>query len=114
MNLLFSNIITTENSSLNYTSQGNPYSFIIILIIFGLIFYFMIFRPQQKRNKDHKKLIQSISKGDEILTAGGLIGRVTKIIENNYIILSLNENNEVIIKRDFIVTVLPKGTMKTL
>ncbi|WMY96735.1 MAG: preprotein translocase subunit YajC [Arsenophonus sp.] len=93
-------------------SQENTYSLIIMLVIFGLIFYFMILRPQQKRAKEHKKLIDSISKGDEILTTGGIIGRVTKISEKGYIILALNDTNEVTIRRDFVTAVLPKGTIK--
>ncbi|WMY94961.1 MAG: preprotein translocase subunit YajC [Arsenophonus sp.] len=93
-------------------AQENTYSLIIMLVIFGLIFYFVILRPQQKRAKEHKKLIDSISKGDEILTTGGIIGRVMKISETGYIILALNDTNEVTIKRDFVTAVLPKGTMK--
>ncbi|MBW7982102.1 preprotein translocase subunit YajC [Enterobacillus tribolii] len=95
-------------------AQGSPYSLVIMLVVFGLIFYFMILRPQQKRAKDHKKLMDSISKGDEVLTTGGLIGRVTKVSETGYIAIELNENNEVMIKRDFVAAVLPKGTMKAL
>lgn len=99
--------------------QGNPYSLIVMLIIFVVIFYFTIFRPQQKRNKNHKKLLNSISKGDEILTSGGLIGRVVKITETGYIFIILNEknidfSNTVLIKRDCITAILPKGTMKSI
>lgn len=94
--------------------QGSPYSLVIMLVVFGLIFYFMILRPQQKRAKEHKKLMDSISKGDEVLTTGGLIGRVTKVSETGYVAIELNENNEVMIKRDFVAAVLPKGTMKAL
>jgi len=95
-------------------SQGSPYSLVIMLVVFGLIFYFMILRPQQKRTKDHKKLMDSISKGDEVLTSGGLVGRVTKVAETGYISIALNDTNEVVIKRDFVAAVLPKGTMKAL
>ncbi|MFP1883833.1 preprotein translocase subunit YajC [Lonsdalea quercina] len=95
-------------------AQGNTYTLFIMLAVFGLIFYFMILRPQQKRAKEHKKLMDSISKGDEVLTNGGLVGRVTKVSENGYIAIELNENNEVVIKRDFVASVLPKGTMKAL
>ncbi|MGL9759813.1 MAG: preprotein translocase subunit YajC [Symbiopectobacterium sp.] len=92
----------------------SPYSLVIMLAVFGLIFYFMILRPQQKRAKDHKKLMNSISKGDEVLTTGGLVGRVTKVSDTGYITIALNDTNEVIIKRDFVAAVLPKGTIKAL
>lgn len=95
-------------------AQGSPYSLVIMLVVFGLIFYFMILRPQQKRSKDHKKLMDSIGKGDEVLTTGGLVGRVTKVSDNGYIAIALNDTNEVVIKRDFVAAVLPKGTMKAL
>ncbi|UVK76635.1 MAG: Sec translocon accessory complex subunit YajC [Sodalis sp. Fse] len=95
-------------------AQGSPYSLVIMLVVFGLIFYFMIFRPQQKRAKAHKKLMNSISKGDEVLTTGGIVGRVVNVAETGYISISLNETNEVVIKRDFVTAVLPKGTMKAL
>lgn len=95
-------------------SKDNPYSIVIILLIFGIIFYFTIIRPHQKRAKEHKKLMNSISKGDEVMTTGGLIGRVVKIADTGYIYIALNETNEVVVKRDFIAAILPKGTMKTL
>ena len=95
-------------------SQGSPYSLGIMLVVFGLIFYFMILRPQQKRAKEHKKLMDSIAKGDEVLTSGGLVGRVTKVSDTGYVSIALNETNEVVIKRDFVAAVLPKGTMKAL
>lgn len=105
-------------ASTNSSNQGNPYSLVIMLIIFILIFYFTIFRPQQKRNKNHKRLLNSLSKGDEILTSGGLVGRITKVADSGYILIILNEknsiSNEVLVKRDCIITILPKGTIKSL
>ncbi len=95
-------------------SQRSPYSLVIMLVVFGLIFYFMILRPQQKRSKEHKKLMDSIAKGDEVLTNGGLVGRVSKVAETGYVVIALNDTTEVVIKRDFVAAVLPKGTMKAL
>ncbi|OTA18348.1 preprotein translocase subunit YajC [Xenorhabdus vietnamensis] len=95
-------------------AQGNPYSLIIMLVVFGLIFYFMILRPQQKRTKEHKKLMDSISKGDEVLTSGGLVGRVSKVSDTGYVVVALNDTTEITIKRDFVAAILPKGTMKAI
>lgn len=95
-------------------SQSSPYSLVVILVVFGLIFYFMVFRPQQKREKIHKELMNSISKGDEVLTTGGLVGRVVKVADTGYISIALNNTNEVVIKRDFVAAILPKDTMKSL
>lgn len=95
--------------------QGSPLSMFFILGIFALIFYFMIYRPQAKRNKEHANLMASLSKGDEVLTTGGLLGKITKVsAESDYIVIALNETNEVTIKKDFIAAVLPKGSIKSL
>jgi preprotein translocase subunit YajC len=107
-------IISDAVAATGASSQGSPYSLILMLVVFGLIFYFMILRPQQKRTKEHKKLMDSISKGDEVLTTGGLVGRVAKVAETGYISIALNDTTEVVIKRDFVAAVLPKGTMKAL
>ena len=95
--------------------QGGGMQMIFILVIFALIFYFMIFRPQAKRNKDHRNLMASLAKGEEVLTSGGLIGKITKVsAESDYIVIALNDTTEVTIKRDFVAAVLPKGSIKTL
>ncbi|MBU3823760.1 MAG: preprotein translocase subunit YajC [Candidatus Oceanisphaera merdipullorum] len=90
-------------------------SMIIMLAVFGLIFYFMIFRPQSKRVKEHKNLMSSLSKGDEVLTNGGLVGKIAKITDDSdYVLLSLSEQSQVTIKKDFITAVLPKGSIQSL
>lgn len=95
--------------------QGEPFSFIILLVVFGLIFYFMVYRPQSKRVKEHKKLMSSLSKGDEVLTQGGFIGRIVKISEeSDFMLIALTENVEVPVQKSAISSVLPKGTMKSI
>ncbi len=95
--------------------QGSPMSMLFIFIIFGLIFYFMIYRPQAKRNKEHKKLMSELTKGTEVLTAGGIIGRITKVPEKgDVIVIALNDKTEITINRNYIAAVLQKGTIKTL
>ncbi|CAM3849761.1 preprotein translocase subunit YajC [Avibacterium avium] len=95
--------------------QGSPMSMLFIFVLFGLIFYFMIYRPQAKRNKAHKQLMAELAKGTEVLTSGGIIGKITKIgAESDYVVLALNDSTEITIKRDFIVSVLPKGSLKSL
>ncbi len=75
----------------------------------------MIYRPQAKRVKEHKNLMASMGKGDEVLTGGGLVGKITKISEDNdFIVIALSANNEVTIKKDFVTAVLPKGTIQSL
>ncbi|GJH42079.1 preprotein translocase subunit YajC [Pasteurella canis] len=94
--------------------QGSPMSMLFIFVIFGLIFYFMIYRPQAKRNKEHKKLMSELAKGTEVLIAGGLIGRITKVSpDSDSIIIALNDSTEVTINRNYVVAVLPKGSLKS-
>lgn len=95
--------------------QGSGMEMIFILVVFGLIFYFMIYRPQAKRQKQQRELLSSLSKGDEVLTSGGLIGKISKVTaDNDNIVIALNDTTEVTIKRDFVVAVLPKGSLKSL
>jgi len=94
--------------------QGITLSLVIMLAVFGLIFYFMIFRPQQKRAKEHRERMASIVVGSEVLTVGGIVGRVTKVNDNGYIVLELNDSYEIIIKCDYVAAVLPKGTIKSI
>jgi preprotein translocase subunit YajC len=88
---------------------------IIMLAVFGLIFYFMIYRPQAKRAKTHRDLMSSLAKGDEVLTSGGLVGKIAKVsADSEYLVLALNDQTQVTIKRDFVSAVLPKGSIQSL
>lgn len=88
---------------------------IAIVAIFLLFFYFFIFRPQSKRAKEQKKLMNALAKGEEVLTSGGLVGKIAKIsADSDYVVLALNDQNSITIKKDFITAVLPKGTIQSL
>jgi len=91
---------------------GGFESMILILLMFGVL-YFMMIRPQMKRAKEQKAMIEALQKGDEVITAGGLLGRITKISEG-YITLEIANNVEVQVQRPSISLVLPKGTIKNL
>ena len=96
-------------------ADGGGMQMIFMLVVFAAIFYFMIYRPQARRTKEHKNLMDNIGKNDEVLTTGGLIGRVAKIsADSEYVQVELNENNTILIKKDFITAVLPKGTLKSI
>lgn len=88
---------------------------IFMLVMFALIFYFMIYRPQAKRVKQHKELMGALSKGDEVLTQGGLVGKITKVSEDkDFLVIALTDELEVTIQKGSVTSVLPKGTMKSL
>ncbi|RKF15544.1 preprotein translocase subunit YajC [Alginatibacterium sediminis] len=97
------------------SAAGGGMELVFMMLIFGVIFYFMIFRPQSKRNKAHKNLMSSLAKGDEVLTTSGMVGRIIKIKDDSdYIGLSLSEDTNITIKRDYVSAVLPKGTLKSV
>ena len=90
---------------------GAGYSMFIMIGIFFVIMYFMIIRPQQKRQKEHQKLISSLSKGDEVVTNGGILGKILKVGENS-IKVEIAEGVAVKLQKNSISSVLPKGTLK--
>ena len=91
---------------------GGFESLILIVLMFGVL-YFLMIRPQMKRAKEHKTMIEALQKGDEVVTSGGMLGRVTKINEN-YVTLDVANNVEVQIQRPAVQLVLPKGTIKNI
>ena len=75
----------------------------------------MIYRPQAKRSKEHRNLMSALSKGDEVLTSGGLVGKISKVsADNDFLVLALNDQTQITIKKDYITAVLPKGTIQSL
>jgi preprotein translocase subunit YajC len=87
------------------------------MVLIFVVFYFLLIRPQVKRQKEHKALIEALSKGDEVLTAGGLIGKVTELTDQYATIqISTVDNKpvEISIQRAAVQTLLPKGTMKSI
>ncbi|KZN45803.1 preprotein translocase subunit YajC [Pseudoalteromonas luteoviolacea] len=94
---------------------GGGMEMLIMLAIFGLVFYFLIYRPQAKRVKEHKNLMGALGKGDEVLTSGGLVGKVSKVAEDkDFVVIALNDQVEVTVQKSAVAAVLPKGTMKSL
>lgn len=83
----------------------------IIMVGLFAVMYFVLIRPQQKRAKELKAMIDSIGKGDEVVTAGGMLGKITKIGET-YMTLEVASGVELQVQRSAVVQVLPKGTVK--
>jgi len=83
-----------------------------LVLMFG-IFYFLLIRPQQKKAKEHKGMVEALGKGDEIITNGGLLAKITEV-EDNFLTCQISNNVEVKIQRHAVASVLPKGTIKKL
>ena len=86
--------------------------FLPIILMFVLL-YFLMIRPQMKRAKEAKAMVEALQKGDEVVTAGGLVGRITKI-SDQYLSLEIAPNTEIVVQRAAVQLPLPKGTLKTL
>ncbi|KAB2920393.1 MAG: preprotein translocase subunit YajC [Dechloromonas sp.] len=83
------------------------------MILMFVVLWFLMIRPQMKKAKEHKALLEALQKGDEIVTGGGLVGRVTKVGEG-YVNVEIAEGTEVIVQKPAVALVLPKGTLKSL
>ena len=86
--------------------------FLSIILMFVLL-YFLMIRPQMKRSKDQKQMVEALQKGDEVITAGGVLGRITRI-SDAYVSLEVAPNTEISIQRTAVQMLLPKGTLKSI
>jgi len=87
-------------------------SFLPIILMFVVLWFIMI-RPQMKRQKETKAMLEALAKGDEVVTAGGILGKVTKVAEQ-YVTVEVSANTEITVQKSAVSTVLPKGTLKAL
>jgi len=94
-------------------AAGGGYESLILIVLMFAVLYFLMIRPQMKRAKEHKTMIEALQKGDEVVAAGGMLGRVSKI-GDSYVTLEIAENVEVQVQRPAVQLVLPKGTLKNI
>lgn len=98
-------------------TDGNALMGMLPIILMFVILYFLMIRPQMKRQKEHKNMVAAMAKGDEVITSGGILGKVTKVSDNYItaeISLAGDKPVEVILQRTAVTSVLPKGTIKAL
>ncbi len=94
-------------------SQGGGGSFLFMMVFFFVIFYFFLIRPQMKQAKEHKQLVSNLTKGDEVVTNGGMLGKINQV-GDNFIVLEIAGETEVKVQKQAVSAILPKGTLKTL
>jgi preprotein translocase subunit YajC len=83
------------------------------IVLMFVLLYFLMIRPQMKRAKEHKQMVEALQKGDEVLTSGGVVGRIT-VMGDAYVSLEIAPGIEISVQRSAVQTLLPKGTMKSL
>ena len=92
-------------------AAGGLMRFLPLIVIFA-VFYFMLIRPQMKRAKEHRQLVSQLAKGDEVVTNGGLLGKITDVSES-FVTVEVADNVQVKLQRNAVTTVMPKGTIKS-
>src|SRR5688572_25355900 len=91
---------------------GGLESMLLIVLMFVLL-YFLMIRPQMKRAKEHKAMVEALAKGDEVITAGGVLGKITAV-SDAYVTVEIAANTEISVQKGAVQTLLPKGTMKSV
>lgn len=94
------------------SAQAELMSFLPLIIIF-VLFFFMIIRPQMKQAKETKAMIDALQKGDEVVTSGGIVGKITKVTDA-FVVIDINSGSEITVQKQAISTALPKGTIKSI
>jgi preprotein translocase subunit YajC len=112
MSLLVSDAMAQSSTGGAATALGGGYGQIVILVVFVAIFYFLLIRPQQKRAKDQQAMLSRLSTGDEVVTTGGILGRITEV-GDAFITLELAEGVRVKVQKAQVTALMPKGTLKS-
>lgn len=105
-------VFASSSKEVIATNQSPIGQIIMVVILFGCM-YFLLLRPQNKKAKEHQNLIASLTDGDEVITVGGLLGKVNKVVDN-FIVLWIADNVAVTVQKQAIAQILPKGTLKSL
>jgi preprotein translocase subunit YajC len=94
--------------------SGDPgYIGLLPIVLMFVLLYFLMIRPQMKRAKEAKAMIEALQKGDEVITAGGVLGRITRL-SDAYISLEIAPNTEIAVQKSAVQVLLPKGTIKSV
>jgi preprotein translocase subunit YajC len=110
--VLISNAYAQAAGAGQAAAEGGLTAFLPFILMI-VVLYFLMIRPQMKRSKEHKTMVDALSKGDEVITGGGIAGKVTEV-SDNFVQVEIAANTVVAVQKQTITAVLPKGTLKTL
>jgi len=114
MSLFIADAVAATTHAASHSMRGEPmFGSFFILIAFLLIFYMLLWRPQNKRIKAHRQLIANLQKGDEVITNGGILGKVVKVSEE-FVILNIAEGIDIKLQKPAVSSVVPKGTVQSV
>ena len=105
--------ITPAHAQAAASPGGSDLMTFLPMIAIFVVFYFLLIRPQQKRAKETRAMLEALQKGDEVVTAGGMLGRITKLTDQ-YVTVEVAPNTEITVQRHAVAQLLPKGTIKNV
>ena len=108
--------ITSAHAASTSAASAQPagaFGSVIMLVGFLAIFYLLIWRPQNKRMKEHRGLLQNLSSGDEVITAGGVIGKINKITDD-FLVINIANDVDIKVQKSSVTASLPQGTIKSI
>ena len=110
--MFISNAYAQTTTAADPGIMGSLTTFLPLILMF-VVMYFLMIRPQQKRQREAKAMMDALAKGDEVATAGGILGRVTKVADT-YVTIEIATGTEIVVQKNAVTTLLPKGTLKAL
>lgn len=111
--LPFTSLLVSQGAAAAGQPPGPGWEQFIFLGLFVAIFYFLLIRPQNKRRKEHQELMGGLAKGDEVVTAGGIVGKITKV-EDDFVVMKVDKAVELRFQKSAVGATLPNGTIKSL
>lgn len=93
-------------------SSGQSLAPVLMMVAFVAIFYFLLIRPQQKKAKDHQNMVSKLSAGDEVVTSGGILGRITDV-SDSFVTIEIADSVRVKVQKGQVTSLMPKGTLKS-
>ncbi|QOY94297.1 preprotein translocase subunit YajC [Massilia sp. UMI-21] len=110
--MFISNAYAQTTTAADPGLMGSLTTFLPLILMF-VVMYFLLIRPQQKRQRELKTMMDALTKGDEVATAGGILGRVVKVADT-YVTIEIAAGTEIVVQKNAVTTLLPKGTLKAL
>ncbi|MFP4129459.1 MAG: preprotein translocase subunit YajC [Halorhodospira sp.] len=104
-------LISTAHAQQQAPQEPNAWFSALLLVGMIALFYFLLIRPQNKRAKEHRQMIEELAKGDEVVTSGGTLGRITEVGES-FATLEVASGVQLLIQKNAVANVMPKGTLK--
>lgn len=110
--MFISNAYAQAAPAANAGLMGNLSTFLPLILMF-VVMYFLMIRPQQKKAKEQRAMMDALAKGDEVVTAGGILGKVSKV-NDTFVTIEVATGTDIVVQKHSITTLLPKGTLKSL